>query len=208
MEELAIRTHLPTEPAPKSSPREDHEEPELEEFVAACMHGNCVFPNDDGIAEVQHKSGKSVVSGSEGAKGKVHFPLGLMWGAGSVKVDESKLVRGAWLRVDCGPVHLNSGGTLTEIVTAEVFVGCVCVWSKDFSTAADAKKTSTFKELMSPIKIDLNLEEEGPRGLEITLTLKFGSVPIRFCSTAIYGIRPKVRRSCVPGDDDNDPVQV
>jgi len=94
---------------------------------------------------------------------------------------------GAWLRVDCGPVTEDAEeSSHTKIVKAEVFVGCKCVWSKDFSES-DPPKTATFKELITPI--DLDIEEEGPKALEVTLTLKFGEDAIKFCSLAIYGVR-------------------
>lgn len=171
------------------------------------MHGNCVFPDDE-IVKVKHQSGRSVVGSRERQEdkghltqkrqeGKVHFPLGLMWDAGTAMLGTQDLKPGAWLRVDCGPVTQNAekSSSDTQIVKAEVFVGCALAWSKDFSTEPDPPKTTSFKELITPI--DLDVEEEGPRALEVTLTLKFGGNDIEFYSLAIYGFRRLPPGHCV-----------
>jgi len=162
--------------------------PPPRELVVASMHGNCVFSNDDDFVKVRHRPGCSVVSGPVCSEGKVHFPLGVMWDAGIATPGAKGLEPGAWLRVDCGPATQDAEeSSYTEVVKAEVFVGCKRVWSKDFSKS-DPPRTATIKELITPIELDI--EEEGPRALEVTLTLKFGENAIKFWSLAIYGIRP------------------
>jgi len=182
------------------------------------MHGNCVFPDDDEIVKVRHQSGRSVVSGQEDQEGKVHFPLGQLWDAGTAMPGTHGLKHpGAWLRVDCGPEPQDTDKpssdkqivkadtqilkTDTQIVKAEVFVGCERVWGKDFSTESDPPdppdppKIRTFKELITPIELDI--EEEGPKALGVTLTLKFGGNAIKFCSVAVYGVRRFPPGHCV-----------
>jgi hypothetical protein len=55
------------------------------------------------------------VSGLEGKVGKVHFPLGLMWNAGTAMPGIHGVKPGVWLRVDCGPVTRNANPRICEI---------------------------------------------------------------------------------------------
>lgn len=163
------------------------------ELLAAAMHGNCVFSDAETPANVQHLSGRAVVNGTEGREGKIHFPLGLMVDSGTVSVSRnSKYEPGLWLQVDCSQVESQERGeqpSCTEVVKAEVFVGCLCIWSKDFSIKElDPPKTSTFRERLSYSGIYQACMADGPKGLEVTLTLKFGQDSMRFCSVAVFDV--------------------
>jgi hypothetical protein len=163
------------------------------ELIATAMHGNCVFSDAESPANIQHLSGQAVVSVPENSVGMIHFPLGLMVDAGAVTVNSNSYYKpGLWLQVDCNQVESqNQGGEsrCTEVVKAEVFVGCRSVWSKDFSIAGlDPPKTQTFKEQLGLLDIYQACMADGPKGLEVTLTLKYGRDSMRFCSVEVFQV--------------------
>jgi hypothetical protein len=167
------------------------------ELVATAMHGNCVFPDAEKPVDIQHLSGQAVTSGPPGREGKIHFPLGLMVDVGAVSVGANSVYKpGLWLQVDCDQVELKKKDvgqllSCTEVVGAEVFIGCNCVWSKEFSASKlDPPKTRTFREMIGFQNLLQACKADGPKGLEVTLTLRFGQDGMRFCSVAVFDVGP------------------
>ncbi|KID95892.1 hypothetical protein MAJ_08110, partial [Metarhizium majus ARSEF 297] len=166
------------------------------ELIATAMHGNCVFSDAQHPANIQHLPGQAVVSVAENSTGTVHFPLGIMVDTGSVNVNsDSNYKPGLWLQVDCSQVEAQGGygePKCTEVVKAEVFIGCQLVWAKDFSIAkADPPKTQTFREFLGLEYIYQACMADGPKGLEVTLTLKYGRDSMRFCSVEVFEVVPR-----------------
>jgi hypothetical protein len=144
-------------------------------------------------ANIQHLSGQAVVSVPENSVGIIHFPLGLMVDAGAVTVSSNSYYQpGLWLQVDCGQVESQDRlgePRCTEVVKAEVFVGCRSIWSKDFSIAGlDPPKTCTFRERLGLMDLYQACMADGPKGLEVTLTLKYGRDSMRFCSAQVFQV--------------------
>lgn len=73
-----------------------------------------------------------------------------------------------------------------------MFIGCQLVWAKDFSIAkADPPKTQTFKEFLGSQYIYQTCMADGPKRLEVTLTLKYGRGSMRFCSVEVFEVVPR-----------------
>jgi len=156
--------------------------PNLEQLIAT-IHGNCVFSDADYPVKIDHLPGRAVV-GSVGSKdtGKIHFPLPMVLDSGEQK--SSPLVYQGWpewLEVDFDQVK--SGTPITDqpscIIKAEVFVGCNLCWSLDLT------EYTSFKVQLNKKVGQMSLKD--PKGLEVTLTIKFGGDRLQFCSVALFG---------------------
>ncbi|RYP41839.1 hypothetical protein DL767_000740 [Monosporascus sp. MG133] len=169
---------------------------EVEQLITA-IHGNCVFSDAEYPVHIDHLPGCAVVSGTghgttttehqsttgdQGPIGKIHFPLPGPMDLGSGNVSGIKWVD---LEVDFmqyrqgREVPVGNGGELSRVIKAEVFVGCHLVWSKDLNDA------DSFKVLLNDF---MSREEKLPgKGLEVTLTIKFGEDSLKFCSVALQG---------------------
>ncbi|KAI8629066.1 hypothetical protein F5Y19DRAFT_485009 [Xylariaceae sp. FL1651] len=177
-----MATYLAPPPTPPPEPR----------LIATGVHGNCVFNDADDThpAEVRHLSGRAVIRGPVGQKGKIHFPLMFLIFPGTVGV--SSAGEPGWrLQVDCGQEGGQEDGpyggnatAYTTVTRAEVYVGCNCIWTKDL----DPEQNGTFQIKMDDLQPIALTSAEGLKGLEVTLTLKYGQSPMRFCSVGVVGV--------------------
>ncbi|KAF5139009.1 hypothetical protein E5D57_002798 [Metarhizium anisopliae] len=141
------------------------------------MHGNCVFSDAQHPANIQHLPGQAVVSVAENSTGMIHFPLGTMVDTGLVNVNrDSNYKPGLWLQMDGSQVEVQGGygePKCTEVVKA------------------DPPETQKFREFLGLQYIYQTCMADGPKGLEVTLTLKYGRDSMRFCSVKVFEVVPR-----------------
>ena len=158
--------------------------PDSNQFVTA-IHGNCVFSDAEHPVRIDHLASGAVVSPVDGAHdGVIHFTL--PFALDSNLQDRRNLgflgrtgLLGR-LEVDFVQVQRSQGiGRPSEIIKAEIYVGCAQYWS------SEVDKDASFAVQVKGAIGTLDLNQ--PKGFGVTLTIKFKGDSLRFCSVALSG---------------------
>ncbi|WEW58279.1 hypothetical protein PRK78_003747 [Emydomyces testavorans] len=164
--------------------------PQTTERLITTVHSNSVVSDAAKPVKIDHYADGAVVGplGENQHIGVIHFPLPLVLDAKQEKdrpglssvigrMGSLDVLEVDFTQVSGGGAHL--GGGLSQIVKAEIHVGCKKYWCTDLD-----KDTSFSVRVEKPLS-QFSLDQ--PKGINVSLTIMFGGNKLRFCSTTVFG---------------------
>ena len=159
--------------------------PQNEERFVTTIHGNCVFSGAVHPVRIDHFANGAVISPIDGSDtGVIHFALPLVldsWqGPGQsipTRIASLEALDVDFVQVQGDPQHFNRRPS--DVVKAEIFVGCEEYWCSDMN-----RDRSFTVQVKDPVGV---LSLERPKGIGVTLTIRFRGDSLRFCSVGVFG---------------------